>query len=637
MTHTLVAFHAHPDDEALLTSGTMARAAAEGHRVVVVVATDGDLGLASDAFAADGGLGARRLEELRRSASALGVARVVYLGYADSGLGPEPDPDPPERVRFVPGARRGGRRAARRRAARGGRRRAAQLRPQRRLRAPRPRARARGRRAGGIPRGDPARARGDGPPRHHRARRRTSPRRSTASRPSSTATAFGRAFSARSEITHRIDVRRYAAAKRASMRAHASQASARGRRRTARWRPSCGSRGRSTTWCSGGSGSSTAPARRAGRCARHLRGVVVSTDRGDRRTRHPTAAVPAADGHPGGVRTGAGGVPARLGRAALREDVVVQDLGGARRTSRSATPCSSWPGSWSGCTATPSPSPGRCAGCGTAGADRQRRRVVGRQPPARRRRGRAGGDLHDLPVVGLLAARHLDLGDRHRGLERAGPHRPAGRSAILGLLAGNDQDVPNKLEDLAVAGALSGSVILGACSSRSSPPSGPPWRSGRARQGPRAAVEAPQHGRALRWSLDLRARINDVVRTGWLSMTLGLVGFFGVYYLLFLLSAHTTGVTCPTASSSRPTRSAGCSPRSGSPPAASASPRPRRRWRSSAGAPDRPRPRPTVVLFSLFTHFMEIPLGALGWAAWSMSPKKAPGRGDDRAGEGAPR
>ena len=37
---TLVVFHAHPDDEALLTAGTMARAAAEGHRVVLVVATD---------------------------------------------------------------------------------------------------------------------------------------------------------------------------------------------------------------------------------------------------------------------------------------------------------------------------------------------------------------------------------------------------------------------------------------------------------------------------------------------------------------------------------------------------------------------------------------------------------------------
>ncbi len=39
---------------------------------------------------------------------------------------------------------------------------------------------------------------------------------------------FDRAFSARRDITHRINVRRHIAAKRASMRAHASQASADG-------------------------------------------------------------------------------------------------------------------------------------------------------------------------------------------------------------------------------------------------------------------------------------------------------------------------------------------------------------------------------------------------------------------------
>ena len=38
---TVVAFHAHPDDEVILTGGTLARAAAAGHRVVVVTATDG--------------------------------------------------------------------------------------------------------------------------------------------------------------------------------------------------------------------------------------------------------------------------------------------------------------------------------------------------------------------------------------------------------------------------------------------------------------------------------------------------------------------------------------------------------------------------------------------------------------------
>jgi LmbE family N-acetylglucosaminyl deacetylase len=82
--YTLVSFHAHPDDEALLTAGTLARAAAQGHRVVLVVATRGEAGLAADA---PGDLGARREAELRRSAAALGCARVEVLGHADSGLG----------------------------------------------------------------------------------------------------------------------------------------------------------------------------------------------------------------------------------------------------------------------------------------------------------------------------------------------------------------------------------------------------------------------------------------------------------------------------------------------------------------------------------------------------------------------
>ena len=41
---TVVFVHAHPDDEASQTAGSMARAAKEGHRVVLVVATDGDHG-----------------------------------------------------------------------------------------------------------------------------------------------------------------------------------------------------------------------------------------------------------------------------------------------------------------------------------------------------------------------------------------------------------------------------------------------------------------------------------------------------------------------------------------------------------------------------------------------------------------
>jgi LmbE family N-acetylglucosaminyl deacetylase len=95
---TLVSFHAHPDDEALLTAGTLARAAAEGHRVVLVTATAGGEGLAAtappgpgpagDAGAAGaaGDLAPRRLDELRRSAAALGCLEVHLLGYDDSGM-----------------------------------------------------------------------------------------------------------------------------------------------------------------------------------------------------------------------------------------------------------------------------------------------------------------------------------------------------------------------------------------------------------------------------------------------------------------------------------------------------------------------------------------------------------------------
>lgn len=88
---TVVAFHAHPDDEVILTGGTLALTAAAGHRVVIVTATDGRV---HDEDVDD------RLAELHCSASILGAQRVECLGYADSGYGPEFYPDPPGRVRF---------------------------------------------------------------------------------------------------------------------------------------------------------------------------------------------------------------------------------------------------------------------------------------------------------------------------------------------------------------------------------------------------------------------------------------------------------------------------------------------------------------------------------------------------------
>lgn len=86
MAATVVAFHAHPDDEVLYTGGTLALAARAGHRVVLVTATSGEAGLTSGRVRAGGDLGAVRSGELHASAAALGVHRVVQLGFADSGL-----------------------------------------------------------------------------------------------------------------------------------------------------------------------------------------------------------------------------------------------------------------------------------------------------------------------------------------------------------------------------------------------------------------------------------------------------------------------------------------------------------------------------------------------------------------------
>ncbi|MEU7001221.1 PIG-L family deacetylase [Nonomuraea sp. NPDC046570] len=86
MPRTAVFFHAHPDDEALLTAGTMALLAAEGHRVVLVVATAGERGLAE--LEPGAALGETRMAELYKSAALLGCARVECLDYGDSGLSP---------------------------------------------------------------------------------------------------------------------------------------------------------------------------------------------------------------------------------------------------------------------------------------------------------------------------------------------------------------------------------------------------------------------------------------------------------------------------------------------------------------------------------------------------------------------
>src|SRR6476661_8564888 len=88
---TLVTFHAHPDDEAIATGGVMAQAAAAGHRVVLVLATRGELGEVAEGVLRDGEeLAERRVVDVAAAAEILGVERVEFLVFRDSGMADDP-------------------------------------------------------------------------------------------------------------------------------------------------------------------------------------------------------------------------------------------------------------------------------------------------------------------------------------------------------------------------------------------------------------------------------------------------------------------------------------------------------------------------------------------------------------------
>jgi LmbE family N-acetylglucosaminyl deacetylase len=83
---TVAFLHAHPDDEAIFSGGTMAALAQGGHSVLLIVATGGELGAA----VRDAPLAEARRAELESAARLLGVSSVHHLGYLDSGLAGDP-------------------------------------------------------------------------------------------------------------------------------------------------------------------------------------------------------------------------------------------------------------------------------------------------------------------------------------------------------------------------------------------------------------------------------------------------------------------------------------------------------------------------------------------------------------------
>jgi N-acetyl-1-D-myo-inositol-2-amino-2-deoxy-alpha-D-glucopyranoside deacetylase len=101
---TLLLVHAHPDDEAISTGGAMLKAKAAGHRVVLVTSTRGEAGeiYNMDEQSTRPHLGDVRTKELQAAARVLGVDRVEFLGYRDSGMVGTPENDDPRSFHQAP-------------------------------------------------------------------------------------------------------------------------------------------------------------------------------------------------------------------------------------------------------------------------------------------------------------------------------------------------------------------------------------------------------------------------------------------------------------------------------------------------------------------------------------------------------
>jgi uncharacterized membrane protein YbhN (UPF0104 family) len=198
--------------------------------------------------------------------------------------------------------------------------------------------------------------------------------------------------------------------------------------------------------------------------------------------------------------------------------------------------------------------------------------------------------------------------------------------AIIGLYSGAE-NIPAALEDAALAASITGLGVLAVfvavlASERAA------LAVGRAVD----AVISPFRRRSHRVRtmsvralvIDLRGRISGVVHHGWLSMTLGLMGFFAVYFVLFALCLRVTGVEMfygqvfAAYAIGRLLTTVGVTP-GGLGVTETATAAALVAWGANPA-----HAAAAVVLFSVYSHLMEVPLGALGWLAWSISPKTEP-------------
>jgi LmbE family N-acetylglucosaminyl deacetylase len=94
---TILGIFAHPDDETFGPGGTLAKYAASGANVHVIIGTDGDAGSVEAAHKRGEGrtLAQERQEELTNAALLLGITTIWNLPYRDSGMRGSPDNEHP--------------------------------------------------------------------------------------------------------------------------------------------------------------------------------------------------------------------------------------------------------------------------------------------------------------------------------------------------------------------------------------------------------------------------------------------------------------------------------------------------------------------------------------------------------------
>jgi LmbE family N-acetylglucosaminyl deacetylase len=99
----LLAVLAHPDDESFGTGGTLALYAQQGAQVYLICATRGEVGeMDPKHMRGFNSIAERREDELRCAAEKLGLTKVFFLNYRDSGMPGSVDNSHPDALAFQP-------------------------------------------------------------------------------------------------------------------------------------------------------------------------------------------------------------------------------------------------------------------------------------------------------------------------------------------------------------------------------------------------------------------------------------------------------------------------------------------------------------------------------------------------------